>query len=128
MSNLSIAEFAVYGLICYSSLLMLIISTIKSMPDEGLRVNTIARAVFLLPGLICAPVLATSGPDIQIATIDTSNLIKSVNTTQTWTEATVQVHNIVLQNPIWLTVHMMIFFVLLMYVIRQFLLLLMASP
>lgn len=98
------------------------------MPDEGLRVNTIARAVFLLPGLICAPVLATSGPDIQIATIDTSNLIKSINTTQTWTETTLQVHNIVLQNPIWLTIHMMIFFVLLMYVIRQFLLLLMAAP
>ena len=98
------------------------------MPDEGQRINTIARAVFLLPGLICAPVLATSGPDIQIATIDTSNLIKSINTTQTWTEQTLQVHNIVLQNPVWLTVHMMIFFVLLMYIIRQFLLFLMAAP
>lgn len=128
MSNLSIAEFAVYGFICYSSFLMLIISTIKAMPDEGLRVNTIARAVFLLPGLICAPVLATSGPDIQIATIDTSNLIKSLNTTQTWTEQTLQVHNIVLQNPIWLTVHMMIFFVLFFYIVRQILLLLMAQP
>lgn len=128
MSSLSIAEFAVYGFITYSSLLMLIISSIKSMPDEGMRVNTIARAVFLLPGLICAPVLATSGPDIQIATIDTSNLIKSINTTQTWTESTQQVHNIVLQNPIWLTVHMMIFFVLFFYIVRQILLLLMASP
>ena len=98
------------------------------MPDEGSRVNTLARAVFLMPGLICAPVLATSGPDIQIATIDTSNLIKSINTTQTWTETTTQVHNIVLQNPIWLTVHMMIFFVLFVYIVRQLLLFLMATP
>jgi len=128
MSNLSIAEFAVYGLICYSSLLMLIISTVKSMPDEGSRINTLARCVFLLPGLIVAPVLATSGPDIQISTVDTSNLIKSINTTQTWTETTEQVHNIVLQNPVWLTVHMMIFFVLLMYIVRQLLLFMMATP
>ena len=100
------------------------------MPDDqgSPRLNSIARAVFLIPGLICAPVLATSGPDIQIATIDTSNLIKSINTTQTWTESTQQVHNIVLQNPIWLTVHMMIFFVLFFYIIRQILLLLLASP
>lgn len=98
------------------------------MPDEGSRINTLARCVFLLPGLIVAPVIATSGPDIQIATVDTSNLIKSINTTQTWTETTEQVHNIVIQNPIWLTVHMMIFFVLLMYIIRQLLLFLMATP
>lgn len=128
MANLSLAEFLVYGIICYSSLLMLIISTIKSMPDEGSRINTLARCVFLLPGLIIAPVLATSGPDIQISTVDTSNLIKSINTTQTWTETTNQVNNIVIQTPVWLTVHMMIFFVLLMYIIRQLLLFLMATP
>lgn len=115
-------------MICYSSLLMLIISTIKTMPDEGSRINTLARCVFLLPGLIVAPVLATSGPDIQLATIDTSSITKSINTTQTWQETTTQVNNIVLQNPVWLTVHMMIFFVLLMYIIRQLLLFLMATP
>lgn len=128
MSNISIAEFIVYGLICYSSLLMLIISTIKTMPDEGSRINTLARCVFLLPGLIVAPVLATSGPDIQLATIDTSAVTRSINTTQVWQENTTQVNNIVLQNPVWLTVHMMIFFVLLMYIIRQLLLFLMATP
>lgn len=128
MSNLSIAEFLVYGLICYSSLLMLIISTIKTMPDEGSRINTLARCVFLLPGLIVAPVLATSGPDIQLATIDTSAVTRSINTTQVWQENTTQVNNIVLQNPVWLTVHMMIFFVLLMYIVRQLLLFLMATP
>lgn len=106
---------------------MLIISTIKQMPDEGLRVNTIARTIFLLPALICAPIIATSGPDIIVANVDTSNLIKSLNTTQTWTENTSQQNNIVLQKDTWLLVHMMIFFVLLMYVIRQFLLLMMAS-
>lgn len=128
MSNISIAEFLVYGMICYSSLLMLIISTIKTMPDEGSRINTLARCVFLLPGLIVAPVLATSGPDIQLATIDTSAVTRSINTTQVWQENTTQVNNIVLQNPVWLTVHMMIFFVLLMYIVRQLLLFLMATP
>lgn len=98
------------------------------MPDEGSRINTLARCVFLLPGLIVAPVLATSGPDIQLATIDTSAVTRSINTTQVWQENTTQVNNIVLQNPVWLTVHMMIFFVLLMYIIRQLLLFLMATP
>lgn len=102
---------------------MLIISTVKGLPEERTRINTIAQAIFLLPGLICAPVLATSGVDITITTNHTT--IKDLNSTQTWSET--DSNAIVLQNPIWVTVNMMIFFVLFFYIVRQILLLLMAE-
>ncbi len=127
MGDISLAEFLVYGFLTYSSMLMLIISTIKGLPQERTRINTVAQVVFLLPGLITAPLLATSGPDITWTTVNTLNTIRSVNTTQVWTENSTQTSSIVLQSPVWLTVHMMIFFVLLIYIIRQFLLLLMAE-
>lgn len=123
MSDISIIEFGVYGFLTYSSMLMLIISTVKGLPEERTRINTLAQAVFLIPGLICAPVLATSGVGIQIQ--HTDDLIKDLNSTRTWSD--ISTNTIILQNPIWVTVHMMIFFVLLMYIIRQMLLLLMAT-
>ena len=124
MSDISLIEFGVYGLLTYSSMLMLIISAVRGLPEERSRINTLAQAVFLLPGLICAPVLATSGVNIQLQ--HNNDIIKDLNSTRTWSD--ISTTDIVLQNPIWLTVHMMIFFVLLMFIIRQFLLLLMASP
>lgn len=101
---------------------MLIISTVKGLPEERSRINVLATCVFLLPGLICAPVLATSGVNIQLQ--QNNDIIKDLNSTRTWSDTSTT--NIVIQNSVWLTVHMMIFFVLLMYIIRQILLFLMA--
>jgi hypothetical protein len=117
-----LAEFAVYGFLTYSSMLMLIICGVKGLPEERSRINVLAGAIFLIPGLICAPVLATSGVNIQIQ--HTDDIIKNLNNTQTWSD--ISTNNIVLQNPIWGSVHMMIFFVLLFYIIRQFMLFLTA--
>ena len=121
MSNLSIVEFGVYGFLCYSSVLMLIISTIKVLPESN-RYDTLVRAIFLIPGMICAPVLATSGVGITLQ--DNHSVIIDTNSSRVWTDNETNV--IQLQNPIWVTVHMMLFFIILIYVIRQFLLLLMA--
>lgn len=124
MSDISIIEWGVYGFLTYTSMLMLIISSIKGVPETRSRYNSLLYGVFLLPGLICAPVLATSGVSIQIQ--HTSDLIKDLNSTRTWSD--ISTNDIILQNPIWVTVHMMIFFVLLMYIIRNVLLFLMAEP
>ena len=121
MSDISLAEFIVYGLVAYSSLLMLIISVVKEVPTT--KSLAIARSIFLIPGMVAAGILASSGVNIQVASVNTSNLIKSINTTQTWTESTQQVNNIVLQNPVWQTFHWLIFVVLLVYVATQMLLL-----
>ena len=119
MSDLSLAEFIVYGFVAYSSLLMLIISVVKEVPTS--KTLAIARSVYLIPGMVAAGILASSGINIQVATVDTSNLIRSINTTQTWSETTTQINNIVLQNPAWQMFHMLIFLVLLAYVITQIL-------
>ena len=113
MADISILEFIVYGFITYSSLLMLIISTIKEVPTE--RSGSIVRGIWLIPGVITAFILASSG--INIVTSDTTNTITSVNTTEVWTETISS--SIVLQNPIWVTVHLLIFMVLIVYVVLQ---------
>lgn len=119
MSDISLAEFIVYGFVAYSSLLMLIISVVKEIPTT--KSLAIARSIFLIPGMIASAVLASSGVNIQVANLATSNLIKSINTTQTWTETTTQINNIVIQNQVWGMFHIMIFLVLLVYVITQML-------
>jgi len=107
----------VYGTIAYASMLVLIISVIKEVPST--RVLAIARSIYLVPGMVAAAILASSGVNIQVANVATSNLIKSVNTTQTWTETTSQINNMVLQSPVWQMFHMLIFLVLLAYVATQ---------
>lgn len=121
MSDISILEFGVYGFLTYTSMLMLIISVLKGLP-ESTRYNQLMTVAFLMPGLICAPVLATSGVSVQIQ--HTNDIIKDLNSTRTWSD--ISTNAIILQNPIWVTVHMMIFFVLLLFIVRQILLFLMA--
>lgn len=122
MGDISLAEFCVYGFLTYTSMLMLIISTVKGIPEERSRVNVLITSLFLLPGLICAPVLAMSGVNIQIN--QSNDIIKDLNSTTTWSDN--NTNNIVLQSPQWVLVHMMIFFVLLIYIVRNMLLFLMA--
>ena len=119
-------EFAVYGFIAYSSLLMLIISTIKEVPTG--RASSISRAVYLIPGIICAGILASSGVNVQTNVDNTSTVIKDLNNTQTWSESDTKTVNIVLINPIWQTVHYVIMIVLITYVITQMVNLLIKTP
>jgi len=123
MADISIIEFGVYGFVAYSSLLMLIISTIKEVPSG--RASAIVRSVWLLPGILCAAILAGSGINIVTDDITTGNTIKNLNSSEVWTEVTTQTKQIVLQNEIWITVHLMIMLVLVAYVIQQMLTLLM---
>lgn len=119
MADISIIEFAVYGFITYTSLLMLIISTIKEVPTE--KSGSIVRGIWLIPGLICAFILASSGINIITENTTTSNTITSLNTTEVWTEVVSTNSLIELQNPVWVTVHVLIFTVLLIYIILQIL-------
>ena len=114
MAELSILEFGVYGFVAYASLLMLIIAAIKTeIPTT--RSLAIVRAVYLMPGAICALVLASSG--IVIVTSDVTNTIVAVNTTEVWTETVSS--SITLMNPVWGALHVMIFVVIMIFVITQ---------
>jgi len=113
--SLSIIEFVVYGLFAYSSMLVLITS-INKEPPAG-KTPAILRSIYLIPGIICAGLIAISG-SIDIDTITTFNTITNLNSSEVWTEQTAQ--EIILQNEVWIAVHIMIMFVMLVYVIQQF--------
>lgn len=105
-------------------MLMLIISTIKEIPDAGKRASsTIVRSTFLLPGIIAAIVLASSGVNIITSDVTTTNTITAVNTSEVFTEAVATSTQIVLQNPIWVTFHFLLAIIMLVYVINQMLIL-----
>ena len=114
---LSIIEFAVYGIIAYSSILMLIISTIREA-DLG-KALSIIRAIYMIPGIICASVLANAGTSITFPS-QSSVLITETNATVTQTIAS----QVVLINPAWILIHYMIMAILVVYVISQMLILL----
>ena len=116
--SLSIIELVVYGLFAYSSMLVLITS-INKEPPSG-KTPAIIRSIYLIPGIICAALLALAGTqDIGTVTIDLQNVIKNLNNTETWSETTTSTSTIILQNEVWIVVHVMIMLVLLAYVIQQ---------
>lgn len=127
MGDLSLIEFGVYGFIAYSSLLMLIISVIKTNVPNDTPLSII-RVIFLLPGIFCAGILSSSGVNITTENSNTSNIIKDLNNTDTWQETTTQTSKFVLINYVWIIVHFLIFITLCIYVIQQVLILLTKHP
>lgn len=117
MSTVSIVEFGVYGLIAYSSFIMLLTSISKEVPTE--KSYAIMRCVMLMPGLICAAVIASTGVNLQTNVDTTDSIIKNLNNTDTWQTTLTNTTNIVLINPIWITIHYMLFAVFLVYIIMQ---------
>ncbi len=117
MADISIIELGVYAFICYSSMLMLIISTIKEVPMT--KALSIVRAIYLIPGVISAGVLSQIGPVIVLPSV--TNTILAVNTTEVFQE-TIDAQ-ITLQSEVWITFHFMLMLTMLVYIITQFLLL-----
>ena len=120
--DISLAEYITYGLIAYTGILVLIVSVIKEVPTT--RSLALVRAIFLVPSVIACGILASSGIHIDVATVTTSNVIRSINTTQVWTEATTETNQIVLQNNVWIPFHGMLFIILSFYIFQQIMFLL----
>ena len=117
MGDISIIEFGVYGFVCYSSVLMLIIATIKEIPTT--KALSIARAIYLVPGMISAALLAQVGPNI--VTTNITNTITALNTSEVFQE--IITTEIEIQNEVWAIFHYMLFLVLFIYIITQILIL-----
>ena len=123
MGDISIIEFGVYGFITYTSLLMLIISTIRETPFT--QSQSIARSVYLVPGIVCAAILAGSGVNITMETVTTTNLTNDTIANVTiFSEDAITASQFVLIDPIWQGVHLMIMLILVVYVVNQMLMLL----
>ena len=109
----------VYGIVAYSSFLMLIISTIKDTPAT--KSQSLIRSIYMIPGIITMILLAGSGPDITMETTDT--IIVDLNSTTTWTEDTTRTFT--LQNPVWVSLHYMLAIVMFAFIITRILQMLM---
>lgn len=113
MADISLVEWIVYGSIAYGTLLMVITSLVKDIPQT--RNLALSRVFFTIPGMILNGVLSASGTHIVFVTTNTTT--RALNTSQVWTEATTNVIN--LQSPVWIMVHVMFFMVLFWFIISQ---------
>jgi hypothetical protein len=71
--------------------------------------------MYMIPSIICFIVLAGSGVDITMETIDTT--IRDLNASTVWTEETTRTFT--LENPIWVTLHYMFALILVVYLFSQ---------
>jgi len=118
VSEISIIEFGVYALICYTGIIMLIISSFKETPMTVSQ--SAVRVIWLIPSMLCAFVLASAGADIYLSTETLADqVLDSANNVITLTDVTTD--KITLINPIWVTMHFLFFIVLLLYVITNIL-------
>jgi len=114
VSEISILEFGVYALICYTGMIMLIISSFKETPMTVSQ--SAVRVIWLIPSMLCAFVLASAGADIYLSTETLADqVLDSNNVMVTLTDVTTD--KITLINPIWITMHFLFFIVLLLYVV-----------
>lgn len=108
---------------------MLIITTIKTSTDKT-RKLTLVKAMYMIPGIIGAIILAGSGVDIilqdQVVStnatsvyevLDNTNAIVVLNSTVTQVESSLSVFT--LQNPVWVTFHYMIAALMMIFVFIQ---------
>lgn len=117
MTDVSIIELIIYGFLELFSLSMLIISTIKEIPNT--KASSIIRSIYLIPGMIAAAWLARTGENVTFNTILTNSTTTVSNSTTVWTEITNQSNFIVLQSEVWGYFHLLIMLVLFAFIINQ---------
>jgi hypothetical protein len=118
VSDVSILEFGIYGLICYTGIIMLIISAFKETPSTVSQ--SAVRCIWLIPSIICAYMLASAGADIYLSSETiTKEVLNSSDVIVSLTETTVD--KITLLQPVWVTLHFLFFIVMLLYVMMNIL-------
>ena len=113
MADIGIIEFVIYAFIAYSGMLMLIISTIREAPQT--KSQSFTRAMYLIPSIVCAFLLAGMGETIGIMDMAHEEIHNQNNTV-------VNIHEhytITLINPVWITVNFMIAIIMLFHFIMQ---------
>jgi hypothetical protein len=119
MVNVTILEFIVYAIPAYSSILMLIISTIKE--QTGTKSFALARAIYMILGVIFLLVLANTGPDITLPIMNTTTIAQ--NTSEVFTETVTGTISL-LNGQVWMLAHFVMALILIVFVIQQILILL----
>lgn len=122
MGDVSILEFIVYGLICYSGVLLIIASAFK---DENLgKSQSAVRVIWIMPSIFASFMLASIGGfDVYLDYGNVTNTIINLNTTEVFTEQFITESKFTLLNPVWIPLHILFFVIMIIYVIWNLLLL-----
>lgn len=112
--DVSLVEFIVYAIICYTGLIGLIFSAFKH--GEAVQKDSL-RNIWLLPSIICAYVLSNMNGSIFLDTGTTTSINTNLNTTETWSETITHASTFTLVDPIWVAVHSMIMIIMIVYVV-----------
>jgi hypothetical protein len=117
LGEISIIEFIVYGLVGYSGIVLLIASAFKELPAT--KNLAVIRSIWIMPCIFMMYVLASAGaPIILQDSFDTTATLINTNTTEVWTETVTTNSKIVsIANPVWVTVHLLFFIMLVIYFI-----------
>ena len=115
MAEVSIIELVVYALVGYTGVILLVSSAFRDAPAT--RSGSTIRAIWVLPSLFAVYMLASAGADIHMEDTVTVNTIKNLNSTETFTETIQKNSKVTLYQPVWVTLHILFFFMLLIYFI-----------
>lgn len=124
MNSLSIIELCVIGGIAYSSFIFAVVSVIKEIPTG--RKASAPRLVFIIPGLICAAILASAGvSSISVDSTSSYQTIKNYNVTanKLTTNSTVTstiTKTIPLTSNVFMMINLIVFFSLVIFLLFQF--------
>jgi hypothetical protein len=111
MSEVSIIELIVYALIGYPAIIFLVGSSFKEESGTASKISVV-KAIWIIVPIIAMYMLASAGAQINLidqTTLNynvTSNLLTSNSTTT---------DSITLVNPVWVTLHWLMFTVLILY-------------
>lgn len=126
MSDISVIEFAVYGVIGYSGVIMLLLSVIKDIQFE--RSLSMVRIGYMIIPMYCLFVLGLSGININmestLETVITNTYVINGSTGAPITNSTVsETHSsassFTLVNPVWVVMHYMFAISILVYILIQ---------
>jgi len=111
MSEVSIIELIVYGLIGYPAIIFLIASSFKESTGTASKISVV-KAIWIIVPIIAMYMLASAGAQINFIEQTTLNYNVTSNTLVSNSTIT---DTVTLVNPVWVTLHWMMFMVLILY-------------
>jgi hypothetical protein len=111
MSEVSIIELIVYALIGYPAIIFLVGSTFHESSGTASKVSVV-KAIWIIVPIIAMYMLASAGAQIDLSTETTLNYNVTANLL-TSNSTTTETINLV--NPVWITLHWLLFTVLVLY-------------
>ncbi len=115
MSEVSIIELIVYALIGYPAIIFLVGSSFKE--ESGTSKISVVKAIWIIVPIIAMYMLASAGAVITMEheVVNTLGYNATVVNQVITNSTTITDNTITLVNPVWITLHWLLFTVLVLY-------------